>query len=90
MVDSEFKDIVSATNTSRVISVAMDYLIMGKSTKETEIRINFHADNYEDTKLRIENAMRGAAYANAINEGTIALPPYVRVDKTHIRVDGDE
>jgi len=83
-------DEISLANTSKVISVAMDYIILGKSTKEVEIRINFHADNYEDTKLRIENAMRGAAYANAINEGTIALPPYVRVEKSHIKVAGDE
>ena len=83
-------DEISLANTSKVISVAMDYIILGKSTKETEIRINFHADSYEDAKLRIENAMRGAAYANAINEGTIVLPPYVRVDKTHIKVAGDQ
>ena len=81
---------VSLANTSKVITTVQDYIILGKSTKEVEIRINFNAENYEDTKMRIENAMRGAAYANAINEGTIALPPYVRVEKTHIKVAGDE
>ena len=81
---------VSLANTSKVITTVQDYLIMGKSTKETEIRINFNAENYEDTKLRIENAMRAAAYAEALNTGVIALPPYVKTEKSHIKVAGDE
>jgi hypothetical protein len=82
-------DEISLANTSKVISVAMDYIILGKSTKETEIRINFHADNYEEAKLRIENGMRVAAYAEAINNGVIVLPKYEKVEKPHIKVVGD-
>lgn len=81
-------DEVSISNTSKVISVAQDYIILGKSTKETEIRINFHGEDYEGSKLRVENALRLAAYAEALNNGTILLPKYEKVEKPHIKVDG--
>jgi len=76
-------------NTSKVVSVTQDYIIMGKSTKETEIRINFHAEDYEGSKLRVENALRLAAYADAVNQGLVLLPKYEPKEKPRIKVEGE-
>jgi len=61
-------------NTSKVITVSQDYIILGKSTKNTEIRINFHADDYEASKLKVARAMSIMAYAESMYEGQVPVP----------------
>jgi hypothetical protein len=62
-------------NTSKVITVSQDYIILGKSTKNTEIRINFHADDYEASKLKVARAISIMAYAESMYGGTLPVPP---------------
>lgn len=80
-------DDIPVQNTSKVVAVAQDYIIIGKSTKETELRINFYSDDFEDGKRRIENGLRLKAYMENINSGAILLPKYEKVEKPHIRVE---
>lgn len=77
-------------STTKVISVAQDYLILGKSTKETEIRINLMGDDYEASKQKVENVIRLAAYAEAIVAGRVVLPAYEPKNPVKIRMEGDE
>jgi hypothetical protein len=83
-------DEVLNQNVSKIISISQDYLLLGKSAKETEIKIYLHGDDYEASKLKVENMMRVAAYAEAINNGVIVLPKYEKVEKPHIKVVGDQ
>jgi len=62
-------------NTSKVVTVSQDYIILGKSTKNTEIRINFHADDYEASKRKVARAMSIMAYAESMYEGQVPVPP---------------
>jgi hypothetical protein len=58
---------------------------MGKSTKDTEIKIYVHGDDYEGSKAKVENVLRLAAYAEAVNNGSILLPKYVPKERPHIK-----
>ena len=60
--------------TSKVITVSQDYIILGKSTKNTEVRINFHADDYEASKLKVSRAMSIMAYAESMYNGVVPVP----------------
>ena len=81
-------DEISNQNVSKIISVSQDYILMGKSAKETEIKIYLHGEDYEASKLKVENVLRIAAYAEALNNGSILLPKYEKQDKPHIKSDG--
>lgn len=59
----------------RVISVSQDYLILGKSTKDTEIKIYVDGQDWDSTRKKISNMIRAAAYAEALNEGSQKFPP---------------
>lgn len=81
-------DEILPTNTSKVITVAQDYIILGKSTKETEIRINFDGSDYLESKEKLENCLRLAAYAEMVQTGQVLLPKYEPKEKPHIKVEG--
>ena len=72
---------------SRVYSISQDYILMGKSTKETEIKIYVDGNDYEGSRKKVENVMRLTAYANAVNNGVIALPKYNPAEKPEIKVE---
>jgi hypothetical protein len=59
---------------TKIISVTQDYLILGKSTKNTEVRINVHGENYEASRRKVENMIRLMAYAENIYDGNVKLP----------------
>lgn len=75
--------------TTKVISISQDYLILGKSTRDTEIRINVIGDNYEESKLKVENMIRLAAYAEGLVEGNIAIPKYIPKNHIKMKLEGD-
>mgnify|MGYP000900654046 CR=1 FL=1 len=81
---------VEIQNTSKVISVTQDYIILGKSTKDTEIRINVHGENYEESKQKVENMIRLAALAEGYVAGNIVLPHFVPKNPVNIRFEGEE
>ena len=62
-------------NSTRIISISQDYLILGKSTKDTEIKIYVHGEDWESSRKKVSNMIRLASYAEALNEGRVALPP---------------
>lgn len=76
-------------NTSKVITVSQDYIILGKSTKNTEVRINFHADDYEASKLKVARAMSIMAYAESMYDGRLPVPPAADL-KDEKRAPADE
>jgi len=78
---------IPLNNTSKVVSITQDYIILGKSTKETEIRINFDGSNYMESKDKLENCLRLAAYAEMIQTGQVLLPKYEPKEKPHIKVE---
>jgi len=80
-------DEIPMTNTSKIVSITQDYIILGKSTKETEIRVNFDGTNYEESRQKVENCMRLAAYAEMVQTGQILLPKYEPKEKPHIKVE---
>jgi len=80
---------VPIQNTSKVISVTQDYIILGKSTKDTEIRINVHGENYEESKQKVENMIRLSALAEGYVSGVVVLPKYIPKEPIKIRMEGD-
>jgi hypothetical protein len=80
-------DEIPLNNVSKVIAETQDYIILGKSTKETEIRINFYASKYEDGRERVENGIRLAAYAIAMQSGQLPVPKYEPKETPHIKVE---
>lgn len=76
-------------NTSKVISITQDYIILGKSTKDTEIRINVHGEDYEGSMEKVQNMIRLSALAEGYVAGTVALPKYVPKNPAKIRLEGD-
>lgn len=77
-------------NASKVISITQDYIILGKSTKDTEIRINVHGENYEQSKEKVENMIRLAALAEGYVGGTVLLPKYVPKEPVKIKLEGHD
>lgn len=75
-------------NTSKVISITQDYIILGKSTKNTEIRINVNGENYEQSKEKVENMIRLATLAEKYVGGTVLLPKYVPKEPVKIKLEG--
>lgn len=61
-------------NVSKVVTVAQDYIILGKSTKQNELRINFNADDYEGSKLKVARCLSVLAYAESLYEGKLPIP----------------
>ena len=62
-------------NTTKVVSISQDYLILGKSTKDTEIKIYVDGQDWESSRKKVSNMIRLAAYAEALNEGREKQPP---------------
>lgn len=60
----------------KVLTLSQDYIILGKQTKETEIKIYVHGEDYEKSRRKIENMVRLANYAVMVNTGKIALGNY--------------
>jgi hypothetical protein len=60
---------------------------MGKSTKETEIKIYVDGNDYEGSRKKVENVMRLAAYSEAVNSGMVKLPKYEPSEKPTIKVE---
>ena len=49
--------------------ISQDYIIIGKSTKDTEVKVHFDSANLIESKHRIENAIRLTAYGNHLYSG---------------------
>jgi hypothetical protein len=62
MIELEFSELKH-----KVIS--QDYIIIGKQAKETEVKVHFDSNNPIESKHRIENAIRLAAYMNHLKNG---------------------
>lgn len=61
-------------NVTKVVSISQDYLILGKSTKETEIKIYVDGADWESSRKKVSNMIRLASYAEALDEGRMPLP----------------
>jgi ribosomal protein S10 len=64
------------TVSQRVVTITQDYIIIGKSTKDTEVRINVDGSDYDESRQKVENMIRLAKYTSDLYNGELPLPPY--------------
>ena len=66
------------TVSQRVVTITQDYIIIGKSTKDTEVRINVDGSDYDESRQKVENMIRLAKYTSDLYNGELPLPAYQR------------
>jgi len=71
---------MSETVSQRVVTITQDYIIIGKSTKDTEVRINVDGSDYDESRQKVENMIRLAKYTSDLYNGQLPLPAYRKVE----------